>query len=487
MSIKNKNQKSSADKNEELKLAPETFEKLHEKKPVTRRDFLSAGLIGFSSTMAISPLILTLAKSGNAEAQELVCKASSGLDLCPFVNIKLSGGMAMAANFLPLDKGGQLLPSYSLMGMGLGSTVPVQYEFANRATFYGNSSLLAGIREKALASTLGKSNFVGLCIRSQDDSAMNKFDITGLVGKAGVIGKILPNLGRANTVTGVNNNFAYVRPNAPLIISQFADVEGALNVTGSLSSLSQTQKSNLFRSIQNLNSRQVASVNQMTGGSLLSKLLGCANQDNTKLVSATATQLDVNPLSNQAFSQIWMIDANTPKNSMNFIFATMVYNAINGNASTVNLEMGGYDYHNGTRVSGDAKDLQAGQVIGQVLQSFALMNKKGFITVTSDGSVSSAQSDVAGSPWVSDRGTGGAAYMMSFDPLGAHTIKSGQVGHFTAGQVSDDTFLTGANVELAAAAMFANYMAFNGKLGSVESILPRLFSTDQLDLIAKFT
>jgi hypothetical protein len=477
MSKKNKN---------ELKKT-ETFEKLHDKKPVTRRDFLSAGLIGFTSSMILPPLLVTLAKSGNAEAQEMICNIATGLELCPFVNIKLSGGMAMAANFLPLDQGGLLLPSYSLMGMGLGSTVPVAYEFANRATFYGNSSLLAGIRLNATAATLAKSNFVGVCVRSQDDSSANKFDITGLVGKAGLSGKILPNLGRSNTATGVSNDFAHVRPNAPLVVSNFSDIEGALNITGSLSTFSKVQKSNLFRSIQNLNNRQVAAVSQMTGGNLLSRLLGCANQDNTKLISATTAELDINPLSNTAFSQIWQIDANTPKNSMNFIFASMVYNAINGNASTINLEIGGFDYHNGTRATGDNKDLQAGQVIGQVLQSFALMNKKTFITVTSDGAVGSAQSDVAGSPWMGDRGIAGAGYMMSYDPLGAHAIKSGQVGHYTAGQGSDDKFLTGANVELAAAAMFANYMAFNGKLSSVETILPRIFSTEQLDLVTKFT
>lgn len=475
-----KNQES-----EEQKPKSETFEKLHGK-PVTRRDFLSTGLISFSGSMVLPTFLTLLARSGHAEAEELLCQATTGAGMCPFVSIKLSGGMAMSANFLPTDKGGQLLSSYSKMGMGLGATVPTSYEFANRALFYANSGLLQGVRAQASVNTLAKSNFVGSCVRSQDDSSGNKFDITGLVVTSGLNGSLLPNLGRAGTDTGANQQFAYVRPPAPLIVGRYEDISGSLGVAGSLATLNQTQKSNLFRTIQSLSSSQVAAVQNMTGGSLLARLLGCANKANTNLI-ANAQALNIDPLGNTAFSQVWGINANTNKSSEDFVFASMVYNAINGNASSVNLEKGGYDYHNGTRTSGDAKDLEAGNLIGRVLQSFAVMGKKGFIVVTSDGSVSSAESDTAGSPWMSDRGTAGSSYMISYDPAGAHQIKSSQLGYFTSGQAVDDTFLTGASAELAAGAMFANYLAFNGKLGAIETYLPRVFSSTDLDLITKFT
>lgn len=481
---KNKQQISKIQK-ELLEQQPkkETFEKLHGK-PVTRRDFLASGLIGFSSSLVLPTFLTTFARSGVAEAEEMICKASGGGDLCPFISIKLSGGMAMSANFLPMDQGGQLLPSYSKLGMGLGATLPVSYEFANKASFYANSSLLAGIRAEASTLTLGNSNFVGVCVRSQDDSNGNKFDITGLVVNSGLSGKILPNLGKANTDTGVNNQFAYLRPPAPLVVGSYQDVVGSLGVSGSLASLSQNQKSQLFKTIQNLTSAQSAAIQNMTGGSLLAKLLSCAHSDNTNLISNNMS-LNIDPLSNTQFAQVWGINANSNKSSQDFVFATMVYNALNGNASSVNLEIGGFDYHNNTRTSGDAKDLEAGTVIGRVLQSLAVMGKKGFVVVTSDGSVSSTESDTAGAPWASDRGTGGSAYMMCYDPAGPHTVKSGQLGHFTSGQVADDAFLTGSSAELAAGAMFVNYLSFNKKLNLVDSLLPRVFSTSDIDLITK--
>lgn len=480
--MKNKIKNNSVELESELP-KKETFEHLHAK-PVTRRDFLSSGLISFSSSMVLPSFLTLLARSGSAEAQDLLCKTVGAGDFCPFISIKLSGGAALAANFLPLDKGGLLLPSYSKMGMGLGGSVPVAYEFANNAPFYAASSLLAGIRANAAGTTLANANFVGTCVRSQDDSSGNKFDITGLVVNSGLSGKILPNLGRANTETGVNNSFAYVRPPAPLIVSRFEDVVGSLGVSGSLGGLNQAQKTGLFRTIQSLSNSQVKAVQNMTGGNLLARLLGCANADNTNLISNTAS-LNIDPLANAAFATVWGINNNTNKGSQDFVFATMVYNALNGNASSVNLEMGGFDYHNNTRTSGDNKDMEAGTVIGKVLQSLAVMGKKGFIVVTSDGSVSSADSDVAGSPWTSDRGTAGSAYMIAYDPAGAHQTKGSQLGNFTNGQVADDTFLTGGSSEIASGAMFVNYLSFNKKLNLVETYLPRVFTSVEVDLVTK--
>lgn len=483
---KNKLNNKLNNKKNEIELTEpkkETFEHLHEK-PLTRRDFLSSGLIGFSSYMVLPSFLAILAKSGSAQAQDVICKIAGGGDLCPFISIKLSGGAAMSANFLPLDQGLQLLPSYSKMGMGSGATLPVAYEFANRAPFYAASSMLAGIRTNATPTTLANANFVGTCVRSQDDSSGNKFDITGLVVNSGLAGKILPNLGKANTETGVNNSFAYIRPPAPLIVGRYEDVVGSLGVSGSLAGLNQEQKSSLFKTIQGLSASQSKAIQTMTGGSLLSRLLGCANADNTNLI-ANSSGLNIDPLSNPLFAQVWGITANSNKGSQDFVFATMVYNALNGNASSVNLEIGGFDYHNNTRTSGDAKDLEAGIVIGRVLQSLAVMGKKGFIVVTSDGSVSSADSDVAGSPWTSDRGTAGSAYMLGYDPAGPHIVKSSQLGHFTAGQGADDTFLTGGSSEIAAGAMFVNYLSFNGKLNLAETYLPRVFTSTQIDLITK--
>ena len=465
---------------------PETFEKLHTK-PVTRRDFLASGLIGFSARLALPTFLTMLAKSQSVEAQEYICKVVGGATLCPFISLKLSGGASLSGNWLPRDKGLQPLASYSLMGGG--TAPPVTYEFANLAPFYAFSQILLGIRTRASLLTLANTNFVGSAVSSQDDNSTNKSDLTGLVIAAGSVGTLLPNLGKANTITGANAMPAYTPPPAPLIVGSYDDLPGSLGVQGSLGTpnLSQPQQSNLFKTIQSISATQALAVQNMSSGSLLARLLGCANKGNTNLISNVAG-LGIDPLSNPAFSAVWGITANTNKSSQTFVFASMVFNCLNQNAGTANLEVGGFDYHNGTRTSGNAKDLEAGNIIGQILQSCAVMGKKAFVAVSSDGSVSSENSAASdGTPvWASDRGIAGASYMLGYDPI-PHIMKSSQLGAFTNGQAADTTFMTGGSAEVNAGAVFANYMSFNGKLNLFEQFLPRVFSIAELDSVVKFT
>lgn len=463
----------------------ETFEKLHDKKPVTRRDFLATGLLSFSATMTTPSLLTLLARAGTAEAQDVVCASSTAGTACPFIGIKLSGGAGLAANYVPLDAGGQLLPSYTKVGLGLAGRFNLTNEFANKAGFYSGSGVVTGIRAAANVTTLASSYFAAMPVHSQDDSAMNALDATGLVVKAGLQGKILPNLGTAGTPTGVNAVAAYISPPAPLVVSRFDDVIGSLGVSGSLAQLSANQKSSLFGLIQSMTSSQTAKLASMSGGDVLSQLMKCANISNSNLISNNGA-LDIDPLKNPAFSQIWGINAGTNKGSRDFVFATLVYNALNGNASSVNLEMGGFDYHNGTRATGDSQDLDAGTVMGRVLQSMAVMGKKGFVAVTSDGAVSSAESNDPGAPWMSDRGTAGMAFMMGYDPAGQHALKKTQVGAFTSGQVADETFVTGGSPQLAAAGIFLNYLAYNKNVAMFETLLPRVLSDDQKNQVIVF-
>lgn len=459
----------------------ETFEKLH-KKPVSRRDFLATGLIPFSASLVMPSWLQIFAKAGEAQAADLVCRSGAAADLCPFISLKLSGGAGLSANFVPHDQGLQLLPSYSKMGLGKAGNFNIVREFANSAPFYELSGVLQGIRATASRTTLSKANFIGVPARSQDDSSGNKFDITGLVSKTGLNGKILTNLGRRDTETGANILPAYVRPASPLVVNRFEDVVGALGVSGSLAGLSQTQKSALFNTVSSVTASQTEQLATLSGGSLLSRLIQCANIDNEALIS-NAGNLNIDPLGNPMVATVWGLTAQTSKASQDYVFATMVYNAVNRNAGTVNLDIGGYDYHNGTRTSGDAKDLEAGLVIGRILETLSVMNSKGFIMVTTDGGVSSPESDLPGSPWSSDRGLMGTAYIIAFDPNAVHAVKSFQLGQFTTGQAADDNFVTGGGPEIAAGGIYANYLSFNGKINMLETYLPRVFTTDQVDLI----
>jgi len=343
-------------------------------------------------------------------------------------------------------------------------------------------SFLVGVRTSingAAPAALANTAFVGIPVQSRDDSGVNKFDISGMVAKAGLVGEILPNLGRNNTATGLRQDFALIKPPTPLIVGNTADLSAALGVAGRLSNLNNAQKTKIFKMVQNLSGSQARKLASNSGGQNLVNLVHCATGSNTDLSSQddsiVALPADI--------ETIWNV-ANQNGNNRDRIFATMVYNGIVGNAGTINLELGGYDYHNGTRTSGETRDQQAGEVVGRILETAQSLGQKIMLIVTSDGSVSAAD-DGFGAAWVSDRGNAGMAYMMAFDPVARPITSSFQLGQFTLGQEVDTQFITGGSPELAAAAMFANYLSLNRKVGDIEKVIPRTFTQADLNKIVK--
>ena len=63
---------------------------------------------------------------------------------------------------------------------------------------------------------------------------------------------------------------------------------------------------------------------------------------------------------------------------------------IDGNAAAGTIEMGGFDYHTGDRMTGEARDENLGNCIGACLEYAARVNKPVMIYVFSDGSLASS-------------------------------------------------------------------------------------------------
>lgn len=459
------------------------FVKMHDRLPLNRREFLGAGLIQFSGFLALNPMMKIMGPRSMAKAAGVVCDVAKSSELPALITLNLAGGAGLSANWMPLDQGLQPLSSYSKMGQGTSPSAI--REFANQAPFFAGSGLLNALRA-AVPDTMAllNTNFVGIAVRSQDDSSGNRFDITGLTKAAGLTGTLLANLGTSNTATGNNTQPAFLSPPAPLVVGNYNDIVGALSVSGSLSSIAARAPA-LFGAIQKLNALQAQKYLAMNYGEQLEQLMVCRSQDNTNLV-ANPNGAATDPLSEAPIATAWGLNANTSKASRDYVFATLVYNALKGNAGSANLTIGGYDYHNGTRTTGDTKDAEAGTVIGRIITTAYRLQKKVFIIVTSDGSVTSAESDVAGSPWGSDGGLRGSSFMIAMDPTGGTTAKGFQLGHYVSAQAADDKTLVGTAPERAAAAMFANYLSFGKRLDLFEKTLPRVFSVSDLDTIRMF-
>jgi hypothetical protein len=380
------------------------------------------------------------------------------------------------------------IASYSKMGLG-DNKVPLEMEFGN-VPFAGMnngvliSKFLVGVRNQATAPTLANTAFIGIPCDSQNDSPNNKFDISGAIAKAGLIGTKFPNLGRVNNRTGINQASAIIAPPAPLVVNDYGALLTSIGYSSALGkALNPEQKNSLAKLMSNLNTIQTRKLASIQGASGVKKVLDCAGIKNIDVVAQGASAID--PRQNTAFSQVWGVNATTANNDRELIFGSMIYNTLSGQAGASSLEMGGFDYHNNTRTTGDAKDQEAGTTVGRILQSAAVLNKPVFIYVISDGSVSCQDSPNRNAPWTSDRGSNGIAYMLYYDPKGRPATSDYQIGQFNDNQSADTSFITGGNPEMVAAAVFANWCQANKRNDLFEKIAGRVFDTEQLSQIIK--
>jgi hypothetical protein len=301
-------------------------------------------------------------------------------------------------------------------------------------------------------------------------------DAAGMVFKAGCVGSYLPNLGTAQTVTGTFAAAATVTPPPPLIVGNFNDLANSIGFTAALkSALNTNQKvalTKLVRGLSNAQSRKLASINS---AAQVQDLINCAGIRNSSLISVGANAID--PLQNAdgaGIAPIWGdFTSSTAVSNQGRVFGTMIYNALSGKAGTVNLSLGGFDYHDGTRTTGYEMDQKAGQVIGRILQSAKVMGKPVFIYVHSDGSTGTANSAGLDSTFTSDRGIAGGAMIFAYHPSGRPATSGFQIGQYLSGQVVDESHVIGSNPEVAAQTVFANYLQFNKAIDLFDGVVGR--------------
>lgn len=452
-------------------------------RPVTRRDFLASGLIPFSAAL-FAPQWLSLLLGAEAAAETAIngkCpEPETGMPAVFVVN--LAGGAALSGNFMPHRMDGGKLPSYSKMGMGSNPGIVTGF---NGAKFHTASQFLAGVNAAAAQATRDKVNFLGVCAKSQDDTAANKLAIEGLVTKAGLVGSYLAHLDRR--VGGFRHSPAVISPPAPLSIARLEDIRNSIGYAGAMNNqLTAAQKAKLAGLIKNLSESQARRLMASSSGEQIKNVVECAGIKNVELNSGSAAGIDTPADVNTLWTADPGVGGATIVTAANLaIFGAIAHNVLEGNAGCGTLSLGGYDYHDNTRTTGDRLDREAGIIVGRLLQTAALKNKKVFIYVASDGSAGSVDSSAGDANWVTDRGDAGCNYVLAFDPAGRHASTGTQLGGFTDGQTADATHLVGNNAELAAVAVFANYMSFANQTSRFESVAPGRFTTAQYDEVTK--
>jgi hypothetical protein len=469
----------------------------HNRKPNSRREFLASGMMSASAFMMTPSILGILANSSVAGATDSCDATSSGPGLPAFVGVNLAGGASLSGNVIVHDKGGQLLPAYNQLG--LGTAPATETEFGNvlfPSSQAITTSFLTGMRSQANGA-LTKAAFISVCVPLADDTSNNAIDPTGMVTAAGLVGTLLPKLGSTSkTGTGISQKASNVQPPAPLIVQSISDLTTALAPASTLTAkLSLPQQKSLFSLVSDLSGSQARAVAAANSSSsqTLSKLIECATGKNVALATQTNPGIDPKLNSDQTVSNLWQMntgnDAFGRSQAERTVFGSMVYNGLKGNAGSIGLELGGYDYHGAGATSQNQKDFDAGALVGKILATAQAMNKKVFIHITSDGSVGADPTSSLRPGFTSDRGSGGMSYMIAFDPAGRPAMKNDrtaawQLGYFTNGQGAADDSLVGA-ADKAGVAAFANYLAFAKQLPAFGKVLSPLSTSDQ-DYIVRF-
>jgi hypothetical protein len=169
--------------------------------------------------------------------------------------------------------------------------------------------------------------------------------------------------------------------------------------------------------------------------------------------------------------------------------ATVMKLVIDGYAGAGTIAMGGFDYHDGTRATGETRNFQAGQMIGAVLEYAQRKGKPVMIYVISDGSLSSnlmVDNSTAGRGklgWQGDNSAVASTFFLVYSPKGRPTLLNGaagqQIGYFSAsGNVVTSSSPVGNAVSTLVQVVILNYM---GLLGTVNQY-SRIFNQPSMAL-----
>lgn len=451
------------------------------KTPVTRRDFLAQGLIGMSGYV-LAPSILSMLSS---KAFALDCNAAagpSGAKKAPaFLAFDLVGGANIAGSNVMVGKqGGQedFLSSYTTLGLPADMARNVNRDFG--LVFHNDSAILRGMQSVITSADVrAKIEGAVFCVASSDDTANNPFNPTYWINGAGAKGELVSILGSRAGDSGGNSRAPAKSINPAARPVRIATPQDALSLVrlGKLAELLSPNKAQkVLKAVESMSAAQLARFSSKDVPDQIKELVQCGYIKSTDMITKfTPASLDAtqDPLVTQVFP--------TLTNAEDQRVATMSKLLLDGYAGAATVEMGGFDYHNGSRATGEARDFQAGRLIGAAIQLAALKQQDLVVYVYSDGSVTSSgalDNSTAGrgkGVWTADSGQRGASFMLMYRAAGKPKLRDSQrrqIGSFKdSGAVDNAATKVSANVETLAKAVVANYLAIQGREGELAKVV----------------
>jgi hypothetical protein len=241
-------------------------------------------------------------------------------------------------------------------------------------------------------------------------------------------------------------------------------------------------------------------VGAITEDVLVEELIQCGYRQTTDLVTRFGNPAAFDPNQDPVISSIFPGGIGQSEFRKTASVMKLVVNRLAG-AGTI--ELGGYDYHDSTRSTGERKDRIAGECIGAILE-YAANRVDGVgnpdptpvaIYVLSDGSVFS-DGVLDNTPegggkgiWRGDNSSTASTFMLVYDPDGRPAMNpavGNQVGYFKDnGSVETDATIIAGNVPLLAQAVVLNYVALHNDVGNFGNYLNHSLGSD-LDSLTAF-
>ncbi len=466
-------------------------------KLVTRRDFLSQGLIS-GTGFVMAPTLLGALNMKSAYGAE---NCFEPLDLSqrktPIIIIDLSGGGSIpGSNVMVGDAGGQhsYINDYGRLGlptsMNPSNSGMINTELGLK--FHSQSAMLEGIRNNTSMSIRQKCEGAVFCAVSNDDTANNPHNPMYWLNKAGSFGDIAQTAGTRNGRSGGRSiipTMSYDPTIAPVAVNSPDDCVQLISLGRVHNLFDDVKAKRVLQTIQYMSESKLNSFSQKSLPEQVREVAACGfSKDNIdQRVHNNAqryTSASIDPREDSAVTGIYDNLNNNEQRKQ----ASIAKLVLDGYIGTGTIELGGFDYHGrGTRVEQENKDREAGEAIGRILALAAAKQKDVMVYVFTDGGISSNKSMVdenAGGKYkfTNDDGQRAATFMLNYQHQGGRpTLRHGtsgsntakrQVGHVKAdSNVEKSANVISNNVTNLAKAVVANYLARHGEEGRLEEIV----------------
>lgn len=428
-------------------------------RPVTRRDFLSCGLISTASMVTAPTLAQWLFMNSEAFAQG-GCETPVNTNFPAYIEIELNGGVGMCGNVVPHDIGDNPITNVDRTGLiSPAAMVPLNSQFGIDYSA-SLSQILVGFLANCSAGTQANIQEIAISTQTRDDTNDLDMALAPGINSLGLTGiDISSAVGTVNTIAGSRKRPVFAKTNRATYLSSDDALRGAIAVGGRPAGfLSPASIEKITRGIHRLSDTQRGNFLSMHLGDQLQQLSNCGLLKNVANAQKAPIDLATSPIAG-----VWDLNDQRERH-----FGTLVLAALTGKVGPVSLVMGGYDYHDGTQTTGDQRDLEYGQIKGKICESAALLSKKLFIRTFSDGST---YSDRDTRIWRGDDASKSMCILTHYDPAGVSALGKNYLGHFTSGQGAAKNVAPGKSPELGSLTALYAYLTIAGQTQLFDQVL----------------